>query len=91
MESALKSRTLPIRLAVAVLCVRIVSGFLSIKLQLLLFSAEHPQPAPVHENDWSEKNYSCFVGPTMALISRSIGMPQCSEISTMEHDGYRLA
>ena len=55
MESALKSRTLPIRLAVAVLCVRIVSGFLSIKLQLLLFSAVHPQPAPVHENDWSEK------------------------------------
>ena len=77
MESDLKSRTLPLRLAVAVPCVRILSGFLSIKLQILLFSAEHPQSVhEIHdENDRSEKIYSCFVGPTMALISRSIGMP----------------
>ena len=87
MGSALKSRTLPLRLAVAVLCVRILSGFLSIKLQLLLFLAEHPQP--VHENDRSEKIYSCFVGPTMVLNASA--SCQCSEISTMEHGGYRLA
>ena len=97
MESDLKSRTLPLRLAVAVPCVRILSGFLSIKLQILLFSAEHPQSVhEIHdENDRSEKNLLllCWAnnGPDLKVYWNASASCQCSEISTMEHDGYRLA
>ena len=91
MRSDLKSRTLP--LAVAVLCVRILSDFLPIKLQLLLFFG------------WASLGRVCMRMKGQNLLrwaNNGSGLPgqvywnasascQCSDISTMEYDGYQLA
>ena len=85
MGSDLKSRTLPLATTVLFVPVRI-SGFLHIKLQLLLlFPAEHP----ARDNDRSEENFSCSLGQQWLWSQGLLVSYQCSqaEISTMEHNG----